>query len=100
MDVDSFFSTPIGQHGRPIEPKNLKHSWSKYGGVNLGLQTRTPEWTCQICGEKQPEVVDPFVFPISDREFLRICAKCENKRIKHNIRTYEILIIMCREVDN
>jgi len=52
MDVNSFFQTPIGQHGEHIKPKNLKHSWTKHGEkVNLGLQNRTPEWTCQICGE-------------------------------------------------
>ena len=101
MDVDSFFETPIGQHGKHIEPKNLKHSWTKHGNnINIGLQTRTPEWTCQICGERQLEIIDPFVFPISDREFLRICAKCEAKRIRYEIKTFEILIMICRRVDN
>jgi len=100
MDIDSFFETPIGQHGRHILPKNLKHSWTKWGkNINLGLQIRTPEWVCQICGEKQPEVVDPFIFPISDREYLRICAKCENKRIKHEIKTFEVLIMICRKTE-
>lgn len=100
MDVNSFFETPIGQHGRHIEPKNLKHSWTKHGPINLGLQGRVPEWTCQVCGKIQPKVIDPFVFPISDREYLRICGICENKRIRHEIKTFEILIMVCRKVDN
>jgi len=66
----------------------------------LGLQVRTAEWTCQVCAAKQPEAVDPFVFPISDREYLRICDKCENKRIKYQVNTYEVLIMICRKVDN
>ena len=100
MNIRTFFSTPIGQHGKHIEPKNLKHSWTKWNkDINLGLQVRTPEWTCQICGDPQPEVLDPFVFPISDREYLRICPKCENKRIKFEVNTFEILIMICRQVD-
>lgn len=95
------FSTPIGQHGRHILPKNLKHSWTKWNrDINLGLQVRTPEWTCQVCGTIQPTVVDPFIFPISDSEYLRICDKCENKRIKFEVHTFEILIMICRQVDN
>jgi len=96
-----YFETPIGQHGRHILPKNLKHSWTKWNrDTNLGLQVRTAEWTCQVCGSRQLECVDPFVFPISDREYLRICDKCENKRIKYEVHTFEILIMICRKVDN
>jgi len=101
MSLIDFFSTPIGQHGKHILPKNLKHSWTKWSrDINLGLQVRTAEWTCQVCAAKQPEAVDPFVFPISDREYLRICDKCENKRIKYQVNTYEVLIMICRKVDN
>ena len=96
---EDFFTTPIGQHGQHIKPKNLKHSWTKWcRDINLGLQDKVPDWTCQVCGTTQPVGVDPFIFPISDREYLRICDKCENKRIKFEIKTYEILIIMCRKV--
>jgi hypothetical protein len=96
-----FLKTPIGQHGRHIEIKDLKKSWSKWGDINLGVNNRTPEWNCQVCGEHQPEQIDPFLFPISNAEFLRICPKCENKKVKNNIMTFEILIMMCRNnVDN
>lgn len=96
-----FFPTPIGQQGVPIKPKNLKHSWTKWDkDLNLGLQIRVAEWVCQICGERQLEAIDPFIFPISDREYLRICDKCEHKRIKYGISTFEILIKICRKLDN
>jgi len=98
--LESFFDTPIGQHGKHISPKDLKHSWSKYDRENsIGLQARTPEWACQICGKMQNEMFEPWVFPISDREYLRICDKCENKRIQYDVHTFEILIMICR-VDN
>ena len=97
MNTNLYFETPIGQHGHHILPKNLKHSWTKWSrDVNLGLQVRTPEWTCPLCSVKQTEATDPFVFPISDREYLRICDICENKRIKYEIHTFEILIMICR----
>lgn len=91
------FKTPIGQHGKHISLKNLKKSWSKWGNLKLGFQKRTPEWICQVCGDLQPEALDPFLFPMSDREFLRICAKCENKHIVYEITTHEVLIMICRK---
>jgi hypothetical protein len=92
-----YFETPIGQHGRHILPENLKHSWSKWGrDISMGFYERTDDWACQVCSKIQPQCIDPFVFPISDREFLRICNSCENKRIKYNFHTFEILIMVCR----
>lgn len=92
------FHTPIGQHGKPISLKNLKHSFTKWDRhPNIGLLERTPEWTCQVCATLQPEAIDPFIFPISDREFLRICPQCERIRIKHSIITFEMLIFIIRK---
>lgn len=94
---DSIFNAPIGQHGKRIRLEHLKNSWSKWGGGGIGIDKRTPEWCCQICGDQQPEAVDPFIFPLNDREFLRICAKCQNKKITLNIVTYEALILIRKE---
>jgi len=98
MSKDNFpFETPIGQHGRHIAIKNLKNSWSKWGGIDPGLQKRTPEWVCQACGEVQPEVIDPFIFPLSNMEYLRICPDCQNKKVTFHIETFEIMIKVCRK---
>lgn len=93
----NLFTPPVGQHGKTIKLKNLRNSWSKWGGGGIGLENRTPEWNCQICGEHQPKQIDPFVFPLNDREFLRICPKCQHKKIKLNVVTYEIMVMVCRE---
>ena len=96
----SFFQTPIGQHGKHIKLKNLKHSFTKWDkNPNIGLTERTPEWNYQVCGALQPEAIDPFIFPMSDREFLRICPMCERTRIKYEINTFEILIEIRRKKD-
>jgi len=94
------FETPIGQNGKHIKLKNLKHSFTKWDtNPIIGLTERTPEWVCQVCGGIQPEAIDPFIFPMSDREFLRICPQCEHVRIKHHIITFEILIEIRRKKD-
>jgi len=95
-----FFNTPVGQHGKHIKIKNLKHSFTKWDkNPNVGLTERTPEWVCQVCGDMQPEAIDPFVLPITDREFLRICSLCERIRFENSITTFEILIEIRRKKD-
>lgn len=95
--INPFLKTPKGQHGRNIEIKNLRNSWSKYGGVKLGVEKTDGKWFCQVCREDQPEAIEPFLFAISDREYLRICSNCEHKKIQNEIIGYETLIIMCRK---
>lgn len=95
--INPFLKTPKGQHGKHIEIKNLRRSWSKYGGINIGLSKSEGVWYCQICKEEQPEEIEPYLFPMTDREFLRICSKCEHKKIKNNIITYESLVIITRK---
>ena len=95
--INPFLKTPKGQHGKHIEIKNLRRSWSKWGGINLGLEKLEDKWFCQICKEEQPLAIEPYLFPMTDREFLRICSKCEYKKKKHNVITYETLVIICRK---
>lgn len=92
-----FLKTPKGQHGKHIEIKNLKKSWSKWGGINLGIDKIEGNWYCQACNEEQPEAIEPFLFPMTDREFIRICAKCEHVKRKNNVIAYEVLIIIVRK---
>lgn len=95
--INPFLKTPIGQHGKTIEIKHLRNSWSKYGSINIGTTKIDANWYCQICREEQPKGIEPYLFPITDREFLRICSKCEHKKVKNNIITYESLVIVCRK---
>lgn len=95
--INPFLKTPKGQHGRNIKIKDLRKSWSKYGGIKLGIENIEGNWCCQVCGKEQPTQIEPFLFPMSDREFLRICANCEHIKIKNQIIAYESLIIICRK---
>jgi hypothetical protein len=94
--INPFLKTPRGQHGKHIEIKNLRKSWSKYGGIKLGLEKIEENWFCQICRQEQPKQIEPFLFPMTDREFLRICPSCEYKKLQSGVITYEAMIIMCR----
>jgi len=95
--INPFLKTPIGQHGKHIEIKNLRKSWSKYGSIKLGIEEMSNKWFCQVCQDEQPLGIEPFLFPMSDREYLRICPLCENIKRNNEIVTYESLIIIRRK---
>ncbi len=96
--INPFLKTPKGQHGRHIEIKNLKRSWSKYGGIKLGVENIEDKWYCQICRAEQPLEIEPFLFPMTDREFLRICSSCEHKKRLNDVIAYETMVIICRDI--
>lgn len=64
-----------------------KYGWSKFGGPNRGLvqEDLTDEWNCQACGETQTKELPPFMYEFSPREYIRICSKCHNVRLRQEI---------------
>lgn len=91
------YKTPIGQNGKRITPKNLARSWSKWGDIRLGLDKLEDKWFCQICAKEMPIEIEPFVHQLSDREFLRLCPSCYNKKLKLKVKTHETLIVLIRD---
>lgn len=96
-------STPIEQELAEFgmtkkEYNRLKYGWSKYGDPNFGLVQRnlTEEWACQSCSEAQDNHLPSFMFEFMEREFIRICSKCQNLKIKNNVSTFDKLIELCR----
>ena len=76
--------------------QHIKHSWSKWGRTQTGLEKREPEWSCQACGEKQPESIEPFLFKFANNEYLRICWECQWKVLIRHIRKPIRLLKLCR----
>lgn len=79
-----------------ISIKKIKQSWTRYGGADKGLLSRTPEWVCQACGEQQPESIDSYLFPIGVREMIRLCPRCQNVVNVNNIISLRELISFVR----
>lgn len=52
--------------------------WSKWGGSRMSAWREDPtdEWFCQSCGIKHPNIIPPFIYEISEREHIRVCAIC------------------------
>lgn len=52
--------------------------WSKFGGSVSGLikERINDVWYCQVCGNEQPEELQPFLLPIGIGEYIRVCASC------------------------
>ena len=78
-----------------------KYGWSKWGSNNNGLvdEEITEEWNCQACGEMQTDELPPFMYEVSDREYIRICSVCQNKTIIDHIEPlhFDLLIIRVRK---
>lgn len=79
-----------------ISIKKIKQSWTRYGGADKGLLSRTPEWVCQACGEQQPQGIDPYLFPIALREVVRICPLCQSIVSRDGIENFSELINLVR----
>jgi hypothetical protein len=85
-----------------ITISRMKFGWSKHGGARYGLMRQGGDWSCQCCGESQPAGMPAYMFPYDAenlREFLRICAVCENfyKEHKSEIKDFYDLIEACRD---
>ena len=68
----------------------MKYGWSKWGGANHGLvKEELDEWYCQGCGKKQVKGLPSYMLPIThkeDRDFARVCSKCEHEIWFNRIR--------------
>lgn len=98
--VDEQTQKELEQYGMTKKEWNrLKYGWSKYGSSNFGLvkQNITEDWTCQACGERQEINLPSFMFEFLEREFIRICSKCQNNKITNSITTLDSLIKLCRK---
>lgn len=75
------------------------YSWSKYGGKNLGLvqEVKTPEWTCQACGDRQTSELPAYMFEFSENEFIRICSTCQALKITKHLKSLDDLLQLVRK---
>lgn len=75
-----------------------KYGWSKWGGANYGLVQKnlTNEWSCQACGQTQPDELTPYMFEFVEREYVRICSKCHHIRIKFDILPLQFTVLIER----
>ena len=76
----------------------MMYGWSKWGGANHGLvKEELDEWYCQNCSELQRKGLPSYMVETSDREFVRVCAKCKHKMIINNLRDYWGLMGLTRK---
>lgn len=65
-----------------------RQSWSKWGGGSYGLlKEELDEWFCQVCGEKQLNILPSYMFPVDTlkRDFVRVCTDCKAKATKRSV---------------
>lgn len=74
------------------------YGWSKYGGKKLGLvqESKTEEWNCQACGEKQGSELPSYMFECLEGEFIRICTLCQSRKITNGITQMSQLLDLVR----
>lgn len=77
---------------------SLGFTWNKYGGTSYGVLQKdlTPQWYCQACNEPQTEDLPPYMFEYPEREYIRICSKCQFERTTKNIDSFFELIQIVR----
>lgn len=75
------------------------YSWSKWGGVNYGLvqKTKTADWTCQACGQKQTDQLPSYMFEFLPDEFIRICSHCQYVKNTREIDSLSALLDLVRQ---
>lgn len=86
---------------KTVSITRMKYGWSKHGGARYGLVRQMGDWVCQSCGEDQPAEIPAYMYPFDIeglREFVRICACCENtyKQNREIIKDIHHLIELCR----
>lgn len=79
---------------KTVTISKMKFGWSKYGGARQGLVKQGGNWFCQACGAEQPDSLPAYMMCVDNgeyREFIRLCAVCENIVKKKNIKNFRIL---------
>lgn len=77
----------------------MKYGWTKYGGARYGLVRHKGDWFCQCCGNEHPETLPAYMFSAdngANREFIRLCAICENIAKQNHIKDLKTLFKMAR----
>lgn len=74
-----------------------KYGWSKYGRMKVVEPVETDgKWTCQTCGEQQPDSCPHYILPMDENrfEFLRICSVCKHIQLENKLTEYDYLVII------
>lgn len=52
--------------------------WTKWGGARMDLiqEDIGDTWTCQSCGDNQPNALSPYKYEWPEGEYIRCCARC------------------------
>ncbi len=77
-----------------IVTTKARYTYSKYGGVGKGLvqENRAPDWSCQACGQMQAEDLPSYMCRMVEREFARICSKCQAFKKSQSLKNvFEII---------
>lgn len=77
------------------------YGWNKYGGATKGIfKDNSPEWYCQICGEKQTNHLPIYYIPEDkyNRDWMRVCSGCKSTSITFQAMTYSELKITTKVV--
>lgn len=88
------------QPARPDDPLRGKKTgkWTKYGGAVYGLvkERIEEEWTCQTCANDIPAEIKPFLFEMTEGEFIRICPACTHKasRMPYTVSVQQIIRVV------
>ena len=99
-NLEWFFNPSATSFDRDISIKAF--SWSKHGGSNYGLvqKSKTIEWVCQACGEKQASELPSYMFEMLEDEFIRICSSCQAVKLKERIQLLADLIAKVRKIND
>lgn len=72
-----------------VQILKIRYGWSKWGGGrNVGVvQADLPEWSCQVCGERQVKGMPFFEIPFDDLQIeqIRICSHCQHIRLLNHL---------------
>ena len=71
-----------------------RYGWTKYGGARQGLVKQNGNWYCQACGREHPDSMPAYMMCVDNgqfRDFVRLCAGCENLVKVFNIKDFDQL---------
>ncbi len=78
------------------EYNKAKFGWTKYGCTKVEVVEDDGNWTCQTCGETQPNEFPHYFVPLDSNryEFLKICSICKHIQLEHKLKKYDYITII------
>jgi len=72
-------------------------AWSKWGGSRQCLvKEELSKWSCQNCGEEQPQELPSYTIEFEQGEYLRVCSKCKNLMVIEDVSIFATLSYIYR----